>query len=127
MHNVAPVTFSGGGDEPSQKWPHERKTRKWALLWRSMVLSSLAKTLFPYCRYIKELDLRDLEYLFDDMKFKGAIEKLELKSSKKGHYLTNVTLGNFSLGIFPNSIESQILLGSPMSKEEPQKDYTLHL
>ena len=77
MHNVAPVT-DGGGDEMELAQSIKqvaRTVRKWALLWRSMVLSSMGKTLFPYCRYIRALDLRDLNHLLDDDKFKGAIER----------------------------------------------------
>jgi hypothetical protein len=31
--------------------------------------------LFPYCRYIRALDFRDLENLLDDDQFKGKISK----------------------------------------------------
>ncbi|KAI9673415.1 MAG: hypothetical protein M1817_002877 [Caeruleum heppii] len=61
MHNVAPVT-DGGSDEletpramknadyPSKGRLQEQEyiVRKWALLWRSMILSSIGKTLLPY-------------------------------------------------------------------------------
>lgn len=47
--------------------------QKWSIMWRSIVLSSLNKTLYPYCRYMRVLDLRDLEYLLEDPKFRGHI------------------------------------------------------
>lgn len=39
-------------------------------LWRSIILSSLGKTLYPYSQYVRTLDLRDLEELFKDSMFK---------------------------------------------------------
>jgi hypothetical protein len=45
------------------------------LLRRSIIASSLNVTLFPYCRYIKTLDFRDLENLLDDDSFKGNVQK----------------------------------------------------
>lgn len=47
--------------------------QKWSILWRSIIASSLDATLFPYCRYIKTLDFRDLGNLLDDDKFKGKL------------------------------------------------------
>lgn len=41
-------------------------TQKWSILWHSIIASSLGITAFPYCRYIKTLDCRDLSYLLDD-------------------------------------------------------------
>lgn len=43
--------------------------QKWSIMWRSIIASSLGATAFPYCRYIRILDLRDLSYLLDDDKF----------------------------------------------------------
>jgi hypothetical protein len=47
--------------------------QKWSILWKSIVASSLEATLFPYCRYIKTLDLRDLKNLLEDDQFKGKV------------------------------------------------------
>lgn len=47
--------------------------QKWSILWRSIILSSLGKTLFPYCKYIKVLDLRDFNSMLDDDMFRGQI------------------------------------------------------
>ena len=79
MHNAAPVT-NGGSDEVEvtrQSRPGESNSQqnqvvsKWASLWRTMILSSLGMTLYPYCRYIRVLDLRDLKELLDDPKFRN--------------------------------------------------------
>ena len=42
---------------------------KCAGLWRTIILSSLGKTLFPYSQYIQKLDLRDLEKMLLDPNF----------------------------------------------------------
>jgi hypothetical protein len=49
--------------------------QKWSILWRSIIASSLGATLFPYCRYIKILDLRDLKYLLEDDRFNRKVAK----------------------------------------------------
>ena len=83
MHDVAPVT-NGGSDEveisgqdrqnrslyEAKKQQEERIFAQWACLWRTMVLSSMGKTLYPYCRYIRTLNLNDLEELLKDSRFK---------------------------------------------------------
>ena len=88
MHDVAPVT-SGANEEielsrqgratdtnfRARVAQQEQIVRKWSLLWRSIILSSLNKTVFPYCRYIRALNFRDLHDLLDDPKFRGNIAK----------------------------------------------------
>lgn len=81
MHDVAPVT-STYNDEIEMA-PQERISRaayeegreqlfgKWASMWRSIILSSLGKTLFPYSKYVRTLSLQDLEYLLQDARFLG--------------------------------------------------------
>ncbi|KAK5411053.1 hypothetical protein LTR06_005943 [Exophiala xenobiotica] len=53
--------------------------RKWTVLWRSIVLSSLGDdaqplTYKPYCRYIQTLDFRNLSAMLDDYKFTKPIQ-----------------------------------------------------
>lgn len=43
---------------------------RWALQWRSIILSSLGKTAYPYCLYIQSLDLRNLEDLLEENIFR---------------------------------------------------------
>ncbi|OCK96253.1 uncharacterized protein K441DRAFT_657639 [Cenococcum geophilum 1.58] len=74
IHHVAPVR-DGGDDEAIPIATQELVFQKWSILWRSIIASSLDATLFPYCRYIKTLDLRDLSYLLEDDKLKGKIAK----------------------------------------------------
>ena len=88
MHDVAPVTNRGSdeadigrqskqGDQTfaGRLRQQDLQIRKWALLWKSIILSSLGKTLFPYCRYIRALSLQDLQTLFEDPKFRGNVDK----------------------------------------------------
>lgn len=44
--------------------------RKWALLWKSIVRSTLGATFLPYALYIKMLDLRNLLELLQDFCFR---------------------------------------------------------
>jgi hypothetical protein len=49
-----------------------RTTAKWALLWQSIIRSSLGTTAYPYCLYIRSLDLRNLDSLLEDTFFRSA-------------------------------------------------------
>ncbi|KAF9696980.1 hypothetical protein EKO04_004617 [Ascochyta lentis] len=69
-HHEAPIR--GGGDDVGQKI---LTTQRWSILWRSIIASSLETTLFPYCRYIKILDFRDLGNLLDEDQFRIEISK----------------------------------------------------
>lgn len=68
--------MTNGGNEAVPLPEQELVVYKWSILWRSIIASSLEKTLFPYCRYIRVLDLRDLTYLLEDPKFRGRVLKL---------------------------------------------------
>lgn len=43
------------------------ETEKWACLWRSIVMSSVGKTVYPYCLWIKALNLGNLYSLLEDL------------------------------------------------------------
>lgn len=73
-HHLAPVR-GGGDDETGRMATKQLMVQKWSILWRSIIASSLDATLFPYCRYIKVLDLRDLRYLLEDDLFRGKTVK----------------------------------------------------
>lgn len=75
MHDVAPVT-SRGSDEVEvarqargvdMRPSYEDQQSKWARLWRALILSSLGKTAYPYCYYVRALSLSDLRQLLEDM------------------------------------------------------------
>ncbi|PVI07399.1 hypothetical protein DM02DRAFT_504633, partial [Periconia macrospinosa] len=71
-HHKSPVR---GGGEDEAFATKLLIVQKWSILWRSIIASSLDATLFPYCRYIKTLDFRDLENLLDEDNFKAKISK----------------------------------------------------
>lgn len=50
--------------------------RKWTILWRSIILSSLPNsvTYKPYCRYLRMLDFRNLLNMIEDTRFQGKIQ-----------------------------------------------------
>jgi hypothetical protein len=62
-----------GGNEAVPLPVQELVVYKWSILWRSIIASSLNRTLFSYCRYIRVLSLRDLNYLLEDGKFRGKV------------------------------------------------------
>src|SRR5271170_3219476 len=47
---------------------------QWALQWRSIIMSSLGKTAYPYCVYLRSVDLGNLEDLFDEKVFKESMQ-----------------------------------------------------
>ena len=84
MQDIAPV-ISGGGDEdqlsasrtsyPAKEKRQEQIVRKWAGLWRTLILASLGKTLFPYSRHLRTLNLQDLGELFQEPKFRAKVSR----------------------------------------------------
>lgn len=42
-------------------------TKKWAVLWRSILTSSLGSAMYPYCLWIKSLSLGNLHSLLEDL------------------------------------------------------------
>lgn len=85
MQDVAPVT-NGGSDEDQisalesawQAGRHQDIVLKWAGLWRTMILASLGKTLFPYSRFIRTLDLQDLGELLQEARFRNKLNEYVL-------------------------------------------------
>ncbi|ORY10412.1 hypothetical protein BCR34DRAFT_350596 [Clohesyomyces aquaticus] len=73
-HHLAPVR-NGGEDEAVILPTKQLVVQRWSILWRSIIASSMNATLFPYCRYIRILDFRDLENLLEDDQFKGKVMK----------------------------------------------------
>ena len=84
MQDIAPV-INGGGDEdqitasrtsyPTKEKRQEQIVKKWAGLWRTLILASLGKTLFPYSRYLRTLNLLDLGELFQEPKFRTRVSR----------------------------------------------------
>lgn len=76
MHEQSP-TFIQSDEENIRQRSMEEFFRKWTILWRSIVASSLedAQTYKPYCRYLRILDFRNLSQMLEDFKFTGAVRK----------------------------------------------------
>lgn len=55
----------------------ELLVQRWSIMWRSIIQSALptAKTVLPYFSYLRQLNLRDLDNLLYDGKFRGNVEK----------------------------------------------------
>ena len=64
-----------GGSEGLSLAEQELNVQKWSILWRIIILSPLGKAMYPYCRHMRMLDLRDLNFLLDDDKFRGKISQ----------------------------------------------------
>ncbi|KAL9049298.1 MAG: hypothetical protein Q9162_007291 [Coniocarpon cinnabarinum] len=61
----------------------ELSVQRWAIRWRTIALSALNLTLFPYNRYLRSLDLRDLANLINDERFRGKIDKMFFEGAMK--------------------------------------------
>ena len=67
--------IKSGSNEGLSLSEQELTVQKWSIFWRTTILSALGKTMYPYCRHLRMLDLRDLGYLLEDDKFRGKISK----------------------------------------------------
>jgi hypothetical protein len=63
------------GDFAIKAAQQESQLRKWALLWRSIIRSSLNTTYKPYCLYMRSLNLDNLRDLLQEGRFAGKIEQ----------------------------------------------------
>ena len=77
MHDVAPVTMRGSDEVKAEesRLPYDSTVGKWANLWKSLILSSLGKTAYPYCKYVRAMDFSDLKSLLEDSKFRDKYTK----------------------------------------------------
>lgn len=74
-HNEYLRIISSEGEAPEWSKIQKRNSKytaalKWALSWKSIVRSSLGATAYPYCLYIRSLDLTNLSNLLDDGTFR---------------------------------------------------------
>ncbi len=81
-HDECPIRSSEGNDELDKIGPFNDQSfeakvaatketfSKWALQWKSIIRSSIGHTLYPYCLYIRSLDLRNLADLLLDPLFR---------------------------------------------------------
>lgn len=94
LYDTSPVTGGGPEDEQfksrrtavslaSARSEQDAVVRKWALMWRSIILSTFDKTYLPYYSYIRELDLTDLTNLISDSRFTGKIREYDISISPR--------------------------------------------
>ncbi|KAI9646767.1 hypothetical protein NHQ30_004766 [Ciborinia camelliae] len=74
-HNEYLRIISSEGEAPEWSKIQRRNSKynaawKWALSWKSIVRSSLGSTAYPYCLYIRSLDLTNLSNLLEDGTFR---------------------------------------------------------
>lgn len=74
MHNLVSVN---GGDMVDINQPRNRSWKSWVGVWRTIIRSSLNKTMYmyPYCHYLRNLNLGELEQILDDIDSKPGVEK----------------------------------------------------
>jgi hypothetical protein len=73
----------------------ELLVQKWSILWRSICLASMGKTMYPYHQFLRVFDVRDLENLLDDSKFTGKIAKNFFSGDlQRFHHTTKGTTRN---------------------------------
>ncbi|KAH8732370.1 hypothetical protein GQ44DRAFT_180311 [Phaeosphaeriaceae sp. PMI808] len=94
-HHSAPVR--GGGDDLHGLPPDVKllTIQRWSILWKSIVTSALGATLFPYCRYIRTLDFRDLQNLLDEDQFRARVAKYVYNTEIEQRNLTSSTYISF--------------------------------
>lgn len=72
MHNVVLVN---GGDMVDVNQQENRSWKSWVGVWRTIIRSSLDKTMYPYCHYLRNLNLGELEQILEDLDSKPGVEK----------------------------------------------------
>lgn len=72
MHNVVLVN---GGDMIDINQQESRFLKSWLGVWKTIIRSSLGKTMYPYCHYLRNLNLGELEAILEDLDSKPGVEK----------------------------------------------------
>ncbi|KAK0354325.1 hypothetical protein LTR91_016651 [Friedmanniomyces endolithicus] len=70
---------------------------RWSILWRTVILSALGKTMYPYCRHLRSLDLRDFSALLDrlDETRSRKVAKQFFASHLSGFHHVSQTTGKY--------------------------------
>ncbi|KAH0119609.1 hypothetical protein KCU66_g9777, partial [Aureobasidium melanogenum] len=115
-HN-APVKSGGNESLPLQE--QEQAVQRWSILWRTILLSCTEETLFPYCHYLRVLDLRDLYELLDDDKFRGRIKQNFFSGSLARFNITGQTRSKARALKSSNMRETVAAIGDAIVKAAP--------
>lgn len=81
MHDQSP--FRDEEQDVHSAALQEQQLQKWTIMWRSLIMSSLDETMFPYCRYLKALELRDFQNMIEEERFRGKTSKLFFSGSMR--------------------------------------------
>jgi hypothetical protein len=98
---ILPSPVRSGGSENISFAERDIMVMKWSILWRTIILSALGKTLHPYCRHLRELDLRDLDSLLetlDEPKFKTKVAKQFFAGDLKRFHHVNTSSQKWRAG-----------------------------
>jgi hypothetical protein len=84
IHTLSPIR-GADGDEPellksggqsvtftARNSQQQKTLLNWSTQWKSIIMSSLGKTAYPYCLYIQSLELSNLQDLLSDPKFSSV-------------------------------------------------------
>ncbi|KAK5169587.1 uncharacterized protein LTR77_005564 [Saxophila tyrrhenica] len=113
----APV--QSGGSEAVSQAEQELNVQRWSILWRTIILSALGKTLYPYCRHLRMLDLRDLNALLEDEKFRGKISKVFFASELARFHFTRNTPAKSRAAVGLDRIKIINALGEQIIQQAP--------
>lgn len=58
--HISPVRDAGGDLNPGGLAEKELAVQRWSILWRSLILSTFDRTIYPYHKHLQELNLREL-------------------------------------------------------------------
>lgn len=71
MYSQSPNSDDAEGGQAAAR----QALQRWSIAWRSIILSTMDRTAFPYYSYLRFLDLRDLDHMLDDEKFAQEIRR----------------------------------------------------
>jgi hypothetical protein len=100
--------------------------QRWSIMWRTILLSCYGEAMYPYVRYLRVLDLRDLFYLLDEDKFRGKIfqnffsgplEKFDFMAQTTGTRTQNLRARGLNLRNNIAAIGDVIVKNAPMLEE----------
>ena len=94
---------------------------KWTILWRTIILSALGNTLYPYCRHLRELDLRDLGGLLERLqepKFKRVAKHFWSGKLAAFHHVFKDTPVKYRVGR-PDTKKILFSVGDVLTQQAP--------
>lgn len=119
MHNVVLVN---GGDMVDVNQQENRSWKSWVGVWRTIIRSSLNKTMYPYCHYLRNLNLGELEQILDDLDSKPGVEKKFKTYSTTSLTLDSTYLSAYIFSDCSSKVKEQTLWSRPNCRFLARKD-----